>query len=231
MATEDLAREAGELLNIAGGSQSRSLSQLVGLVSRQVPACSGATSALWQAGEPVVRAASHPDLAELFELQLRRGAAPWLDALVSNSTVACTDTLEEERWPGFATAALSRGVRCTVTLVHTSGPSAITLTMFGARPRSLDPEQLPLAELLVAFGGAVMGNASVYDGVQRTVLQLQDAVNSRALVDQAKGILMHALGCSAEEALQRMRGISQTRNIKVTEVAQRIIESQGHELR
>ena len=72
-----------------------------------------------------------------------------------------------------------------------------------------------------------MGNASVYDGVQRTVLQLRDAVDSRALVDQAKGILMHALGCSAEEALQRMRGISQTRNIKVTEVAQRIIESQG----
>ena len=110
---------SGELLNIAGGSQSRSLNQLVGLVSRQVPACSGATSALWRAGEPVVRAASHPDLAELFELQLRRGAAPWLDALVTNSTVACPDTLEEERWPGFATAALSRGVRCSVTLVHT----------------------------------------------------------------------------------------------------------------
>ena len=38
---------------------------------------------------------------------------------------------------------------------------------------------------------------------------------------------MHALGCSAEEALQRMRQISQARNMKVTEVAARIIESRG----
>ncbi len=54
-------------------------------------------------------------------------------------------------------------------MAQRSGDRALTLTMFGARPRSLDPDQLPLAELLVAFGGAVMGNADAYDGVQRTV--------------------------------------------------------------
>ena len=58
-------------------------------------------------------------------------------------------------------------------------------------------------------------------------LQLADAAESRELVDQAKGMLMHALGCSAEEALQRMRQISQTSNLKVTEVAARVIESRG----
>ncbi len=63
MATEDLAHRARELLSMTGGSASRSLNQLVGLVSRQVPGCSGATSAVWRETEPVVRAASHPDLA------------------------------------------------------------------------------------------------------------------------------------------------------------------------
>ena len=106
MATEDLARRARELLSMTGGSASRSLNQLVGLVSRQVPGCSGATSAVWRGTEPVVRAASHPDLAELFELQLTAGSAPWLDALSgldspdSTGTVTCLDTLDEERWPG-----------------------------------------------------------------------------------------------------------------------------------
>ena len=47
------------------------------------------------------------------------------------------------------------------------------------------------------------------------------------MVDQAKGVLMHALGCSAEEALQRMRQVSQAQNMKVTEVATRIIDSRG----
>jgi hypothetical protein len=227
--TDDLAREAAELLGIAGSSESRSLNQLAALASREVPACSGATAALWRDGEPAVRAASHPDLAELFDLASRDPAGPWQQALVTGEPVSCPDTLDEKRWPEFSLAALSRGVRCSVTLVHQSGGAAITLTLFAARPRVLDAEQLPLAELLVAFGGAVMGNASVFGDVQRTALQLRDAADSRALVDQAKGILMHALGCSAQDALDRMRVISQTRHIKVTEVARRIIDSQGAE--
>ena len=239
MTTEDLAHRARELLNMTGGSASRSLNQLVGLVSRQVPGCSGATSAVWRDTEPVVRAASHPDLAELFDLQMASGTGPWLDALasqdspagpgspVSTGTVSCPDTLEEERWPGFAAAALARGVRCCVTLAQRSGERALTLTMFGARPRSLDPDQLPLAELLVAFGGAVMGNAVAYDGVQRTVLRLRDSVESGSLLDQARGVLMNARACTAEEAWQQMRAMSAAQHITMTEVAERVIASQG----
>ena len=233
MATEDLAHRARELLSMTGGSASRSLNQLVGLVSRQVPGCSGASSAVWRETEPVVRAASHPDLAELFEAQLTLGSAPWLDALASldspasTGTVTCPDTLEEERWPGFAAAALARGVRCCVTLAQRSGERALTLTMFGARPRSLDPDQLPLAELLVAFGGAVMGNAVAYDGVQRTVLRLRDSVESGSLLDQGRGVLMNARRCTAEEAWQQMRAMSAAQHITMTEVAQRVIAAQG----
>jgi hypothetical protein len=272
VATEDLAHRARELLSMSGGSASRSLNQLVGLVSRQVPGCSGATAAVWRDAEPVVRAASHPDLAELFELQLTSGSAPWLEALasldspagldspastdspasrgtvstgtvstgtvstgtvstgtVSTGTVSCPDTLDEERWPGFAAAALARGVRCCVTLAQRSGDRALTLTltMFGARPRSLDPDQLPLAELLVAFGGAVMGNAAAYDGVQRTVLRLRDSVESGSLLDQARGVLMNASGCTADEAWQQMRARSAAQHITMTEVAHQVIASQG----
>ena len=50
MAPDDLARQARELLSMTGGSASRSLNQLVGLVSRQVPGCSGAASAVWLSG-------------------------------------------------------------------------------------------------------------------------------------------------------------------------------------
>jgi hypothetical protein len=232
VATEDLARRAHEVLSMTGGSDSRSLNQLVGLVSRQVPGCSGATSAIWHDAEPVVRAASHPDLAELFEMQLTAGSAPWLDALASldspasTGTVTCPDTLGEVRWPGFAAAALARGVRCCVTLAQRSGERALTLTMFGARPRSLDPDQLPLAELLVAFGGAVMGNAAAYDGVQRTVLRLRDSVESGAVLDQARGVLMNARGCTADEAWQQMRAMSAEQHVTMTEVAQQVIASQ-----
>ena len=225
MPRSDLAQEAAELLSIANTSEPRSLNQLVTLASHQVAACSGATAVLWRGHEPAVRAASHPDLPGLDDVQLSSGRGPLLEALAGGGPVSCPDTLTETRWPEFASAALRRGVRCCVTLAYRPGPDAVTLSLSGARPHSLESGQL--AELLTVFGGAVMGNAAEYGDVKRTALQLRAAAESRTLVDQAKGMLMQALGCSAEDALDRLRRISQERNLRVTDVARTIIESRG----
>lgn len=227
MLSRDLATQTADLLRIANTSEPRALDRLVNLAALQVPACSGADAALWRDDEMVVVAASHPDLAELTDVQRQAGTGPALLAMTGEGPVNCPDTLVEERWPEYTAAALRCGVRCSVTLAHRAAPMAVTLTLSGARPRAIDPHQLPLAELLMALGGAMLGNASEYGDTRRTALQLLDAAQSRELVDQAKGMLMHALGCTATEALQRMRHISQQRNIKVTEVAARIIDSGG----
>jgi AmiR/NasT family two-component response regulator len=59
------------------------------------------------------------------------------------------------------------------------------------------------------------------------VLRLRDSVESSALLDQARGVLMHARGCSADDAWQQMRAMSAAQHITMTEVAQQVIESQG----
>ena len=225
MPRSDLAHEAAELLSIANASEPRSLNQLVTLASYQVAACSGATAVLWRGSEPAVRAASHPDLPGLDDVPLSSGRGPVVEALSSGGPVSCADTLTETRWPEYASAALHRGVRCCVALAYRPGPDAVTLSLYGARPRALESGQF--AELLTAFGGAVMGNAAEYGDAKRTALQLRAAAESRALVDQAKGMLMQALGCSAEAALDRLRQISQERNMRVTDVARTIINSRG----
>jgi hypothetical protein len=227
MPRSDLAQEAADLLSIANTSGSRSLNQLAALAARQVAACLGATAILWRGGEPPVYAASHPDLPGLADTELRCGSGPAIDALAGGGPVSCPDTLEETRWPEYAGAALCRGVRCSVTLAYRPGADAVTLSLFGGRPRSLESGQLPLAELLTAVGGAVMGNAAEYGDARRAALHWQAAAESRALVDQAKGMLMQALGCSAEDALAKMRQISQEQNLRVTSVAQRIIDSRA----
>src|SRR5262249_60927928 len=79
------------------------------------------------------------------------------------------------------------------------------------------------AEMPAGFGTAALANTMAYGEAQRTATELRDAVAARAVTDQAKGILMHALSCSAEEALQFMRRESQQRHIKVTDVAARVI--------
>ena len=215
------------LLGTAEPSEPGSLNQLVAQAAWQVPNCSGAAAAIWRGGEPVILAASHPSLPELIDLQVRCGRGPSLDALSGAEPVCCLDTLEERRWPEYASAALRQGVRCSVSLAHRSGAAAVSLSLFGARRRTLGPDSVLAAERLIAFGGEVIGIASEYGEARRTAQQLRDAADSRAVVDQAKGVLMHALGCSADEALQRMRQVSQAANVKVTDIATRVIESRG----
>jgi AmiR/NasT family two-component response regulator len=84
-----------------------------------------------------------------------------------------------------------------------------------------------MGRMLAVFGQAALASTLVYDQTQRTASQLRDAVAGRAVVDQAKGILMHALGCSADEALDRMRQVSQRSNMRTTEVASTIIGSRA----
>jgi ANTAR domain len=223
----DLAGEATGLLGTAETSAPRSLNQLAAQAARQVPGCSGAAAVVWQGGEPVAVAATHPSLPELIDVQVRSGSGPLLDALSSEEPAGCADTLEEWRWPEYASVALREGVRCSLSLAHRSGGEAVCLSMFGARPRTLGPDSIAVAERLLVFGGAAVGVASEYGDARRAARQLRDAAESRAVVDQAKGVLMHALGCTAEEALQRMRQVSQAQNLKVTDVAARIIESRG----
>jgi len=227
MPISDLARETAELLSIADASEPRSLNQLVVLATRQVQACSGAAAGMWADNELMMLVTSHPDLPALIETQLRSGRGPVLEALAQGGPVVCADTLEETRWPEYASAALRGGVRCSVTLASRPGPQAVTLSLYGARPRLLGSSQRDLAELLLAFGDAVVGNAADYGDAQRTAQQLRAAAESRALVDQAKGMLMHALGCSADEALRWMRRTSQERNIRVADVARKVISSGG----
>jgi ANTAR domain len=226
---EQLGHEAAQLLSLTDGGEASSLNKLAELAAWQVPACSGANAVVWRDGEVVSVASTHPDLAELADLQLEAGRGPLLEAVASGAAVSCPDTLEESRWPGFAEAALRRGVRCSVHLVRALPGGALVLSLFGVRPRVLDAESVPMAELLAAFGSAMLANATVYNQAQRTASQLKDAVVARSVVDQAKGVLMHALGCGADEALKRLRRESQRRHVKVTEVAAEVVAAYGGE--
>ena len=82
----------------------------------------------------------------------------------------------------------------------------------------------PSREVLDRVGDkwTVLLLGSLVDGPRRFT-ELARAVEARDLIGEAKGILMHALGCDADEALRYLRRESQRRHVKVTEVAARVI--------
>jgi hypothetical protein len=224
----DLAVQTASLLRLPTANEERSLHQLANLAARQVAGCIAASVTLWRDGELASQGSSHPDATRLTQLQLDSGRGPMLDALNGRVPVQCADTLAEPRWPEYATAAVRLGVRCSVTLCG-GDHVVVLLGLLAARPRALDLEQLEVAELVAAYSAAVVGAVSDYGDSQRTNVQLQDAAAGRALVDQAKGILMHALSCTADEALARITDVSQRSNLRATEVAARVIGAHiGH---
>ena len=226
MPVEDLGQEAAELVRLSNG-EVKALQKLAELAVRQVPGCAAAHATIWRDGELVQMAATHPDAAELADLAIKTRHGPLIAAVRDGTPMSCPDTLTEDRWPRWAEEALWRGVRCSVHLVRQVPPATLVLSLFGVRPRVMDADSAPIAEMLARFGGTVFANTLAYGEAQRTATQLKDSVAARAVTDQAKGILMHALGCDADEALKFLRRESQRRHLKVTEVAAMIIETHG----
>lgn len=216
-----------ELLDIAAASEARSLNQLANLAVRSVAGCAAANVVRWNRAVPGLATSTHPDLAALVDVQVEAGRGPAWDSVSTGEATVSPDLMAESRWPEFAAAALRLGVRCCITLAYRERTDAVSLSLFGARPRALDPRRAQPAELLASLGGAVLGAVSRYGDARRTASQLQDGAAARAVVDQAKGILMHALGCTAEDAMGRMRQASQLRNVRTTDVARDIIEARG----
>jgi hypothetical protein len=221
---EDLGHEATELVSLSNG-EAKSLNKLAEMAVRQVPGCAAAHATLWRDGELAVMAATHPDPAELVDLEIKTGAGPLAVAVAERKPVSCPDAVFEDRWPEWATEALRRGLRSSVHLVRQFPPMTLVLALFAVRPGVLDADGVPMAEMVAGFGSTVFANTLAYGEAQRTATQLKDSVAARAVTDQAKGILMHALGCDADQALKFLRRESQRRHLKVTEVAARIIES------
>ena len=232
MTAEDLGIDATELVSLSMG-EAKSLSKLADLAVRQVPGCAVAHATIWRDGELTAATASHPDPAELIELEIRIGQGPLTTAVRDGRPVSCRDALDEERWPWWAAEALRRGLRSSIHLIRQpssttlASSTTLVLALFAVRPGALDADGVPMAEMLARFGSTVFANSLAYGQAQRTATQLKDSVAARAVTDQAKGILMHALGCDADEALRYLRRESQRRHVKVTEVAARVLATYG----
>ena len=230
MISDEVAIEVARIGLITETSPTSALRRLTDLAARAVPGCAGASTIRWEAGDPpqpLVIAASHPELAAIVDLQLEQWDGPLIHTVLNRTEVQCDDTLAEPRWGTCIAAMLRRGIRCFHTQVHEAGPVLVSFTIYGVLPGSLDPRSTALASLLAAQGGAAVTNTHRYDDAHRTAVQLREAVATRAVVDQAKGILMHALGYDADRAFAELRRISQTRHIKLTALARRIVSGQG----
>jgi GAF domain-containing protein len=167
------------------------------------------------------------DSPAIDEAQYRDGKGPCLDSWRDN-TVLKVPRVEDwaDEYPGFATGCLERGIHSTLSLPMVAGDVAVGAMNLYSRVHdgfSDDDEAVGLD--LAAAGSALLANVSAYWTAFELSQHLNEALKSRAVIEQAKGMLMaRTPGLSAQGAFDLLRRASQRENVKLRDLAARIVE-------
>jgi hypothetical protein len=161
----------------------------------------------------------------LDDAQYESGQGPCLKAMDAIESVAVADVSADDRWTHFSNTAANLGIHSTLSihLPVDAADVAASLNLYSRQPMELGDAQvrtaLPYAEQLAA---AIL-SVDAYRSAARLARDMAEAMRSRAVIEQAKGILMADQRISAEEAFQQLTKLSQRTNTKLRDVALRLV--------
>ena len=164
-------------------------------------------------------------LLELFQVQHEEG--PCLDCYRTGHPVTVGDlATEASRWPAFTERALASGVGSVHAFPMRLRDQVIgALNVFGTESRSLDPEEARVVQALADLATIAIIQERLIRQAELLTEQLQFALNSRVVIEQAKGAVARSLGVSVEEAFDLMRGHARRERVGLTDLALRVVES------
>jgi GAF domain-containing protein len=170
--------------------------------------------------------ASSDDLAkQVDEVQYDHGEGPCLEALRTGAVVYVQEMRSDLRWPGYREHAVSSGVRSSLSLPLAVGDSVIGgVNLYATRPDGFDEKLRQGLDLFAAQAAAALTMVLRQARKDQTAAQLEQALASRTVIDQALGILMAQQRCGADEAFALLRAHSQNTNRKLRDVAADLIE-------
>jgi len=178
-------------------------------------------------GRPTTAVYTDKDSPEIDEAQYREGKGPCLDAWRTNQVLR-VDRVEDLRsdYPGFTQACLEHGVLSTLSLPMVAGDMAIgALNLYARQVNAFTVDDEALGLDLAGAGASVLANVSAYWTAFELGQQLNEAMESRAVIEQAKGMLMaRSPGMTSEGAFDMLRRASQRENVKLRDIAQRMVD-------
>lgn len=198
---------------------------MVDLVTRRIPGSCGASSETWIDGRVNARVCSHPDLGQLMATEQHLPDSPMRMSVRTLRPVRIEDTAADLRWRPFSARALEIGVRSLLSVAHRVGEDeTMTCTVYSLRPRGMPESAAALATGLLLEWTATLAKASAFADVQAEAHHLSEAIAARELVEQAKGMLMHALNCDADSAYRELTEAAERGRLRITDVARRLVE-------
>ncbi|WP_019356492.1 GAF and ANTAR domain-containing protein [Streptomyces sp. AA1529] len=162
-------------------------------------------------------------LLELFQLQTEQG--PCVDCFRTGRPVSVADMSATDRWPHFSEAAAEVGFASVHALPMRLRAEVIgALNLFHARPGTLDEGNLQVGQALADVATIGLLQQRAIQHRDSLTEQLQTALNSRVLIEQAKGVLAERLDLDVADAFSRLREESRNRNLRLSDLARGIVD-------
>jgi GAF domain-containing protein len=211
---------------VSAGSLAEVLERVVAAGSRIVPAADIASITL-RAPDGTFHTPTETEAAatELDRLQYRFDEGPCVEAARPDGPAAAvsTDLATDPRWPRFGPAAAGLGFRSLVATALL--PDAVAprlsgaLNVYSRRPGAFSPADRDTLLLLATHASLALATTQAVTRGELQLEQLRQAIDSRDVIGQAKGVLMARRGITADEAFAILRQASQDINVKLRDVA------------
>jgi GAF domain-containing protein len=176
-------------------------------------------------GQAETTVATDPMITEIDQAQYDADSGPCLDAFRTAETTRMVSTEEDARWPEFGRVAAAHGVHSTLSLpLLFDGDGVGALNLYSRRHRHFSEADASLAARFAEPAAALVVNALLFWEARDLADNLQTALAGRAVIDQAKGILMGQQRVDADAAFDMLRRASQRENVKLRDIAQRVVD-------
>lgn len=176
-------------------------------------------------GPAQVLAASTHEVALLELVQVTSGEGPCLAAIDSNSTVVVADLAQvAERWPSWVAGAGALGIRTAYGVpMHADGVAVGALNLFRDDGGVLDADELAVAGALADAATVAITQHRALAAADDVGARLQQALESRVVIEQAKGLLAERSGVSVAEAFAALRAHARAARLPLAEVADAVL--------
>lgn len=204
---------------------SAALRHVATLSASLVPGTLAASVTLWRDGAPYTFSASADQILEVDDAQYDEQAGPCLEAAEKDDAVLVDDIAAHRTcWPAFTAAAARRGVRSALSLPLKVADQVVgSLNLYGSEQGAFNDAGVDLARVVAAHGGVAAVNSAVLFEARDLAGQLQQALQSRATIDQAIGIVMATRRVGSSEAFQLLTRQSQNTNRPLRDVAAELV--------
>ncbi|PRY49975.1 PAS domain S-box-containing protein [Geodermatophilus tzadiensis] len=228
-----IAEALAELTRLAsaGADRRQLLGRMATLAQRAVPSSCWVSVTIGSPRDPRYIGTDSTAAQEADGRQMRADEGPCVDAYTGGEAVVTGELRTDPRWPVLARLAAAGPVRSVLAVpVALDGAPTGVLNVYSPRVDAFGPADRRVAELVALAAAAVLQEVAERESLRRLTANLEQALASRSVIDQAKGVLMSRLGVDADDAWARLVTLSNRLNVKVRDLARLVVEGHADEV-